>query len=54
MIDELIRLGIDKQRLNMSYFGKELPVADNTTDQGRMQNRRVEFQILKRKFELIQ
>jgi outer membrane protein OmpA-like peptidoglycan-associated protein len=54
VIDELIRLGIDKQRLNMSYFGKELPVADNATDQGRMQNRRVEFQILKRKFELIQ
>ena len=54
VIDELIRLGIDKQRLNMSYFGKELPIADNTTDVGRMQNRRVEFQILKRKFELVQ
>ncbi len=54
VIDELIRLGIDKERLQMSYFGKELPVADNTTEVGRMQNRRVEFQILKRKFELIQ
>jgi OmpA-OmpF porin, OOP family len=54
VIDELIALGIDKERLNMSYFGKELPVADNTTDEGRMRNRRVEFQILKRKFELIQ
>jgi OmpA-OmpF porin, OOP family len=54
VIDELVALGIDKERLNMSYFGKELPVADNTTDEGRMRNRRVEFQILKRKFELIQ
>ena len=54
VIDELIRLGIDKERLQMSYFGKELPVADNTTEVGRTQNRRVEFQILKRKFELIQ
>jgi OmpA-OmpF porin, OOP family len=54
VIEELLALGIDKERLNMSYFGKELPVADNSTDEGRMRNRRVEFQILKRKFELIQ
>jgi OmpA-OmpF porin, OOP family len=54
VINELVALGIDKSRLQMSYFGKELPVADNTTEVGRMQNRRVEFQILKRRFELIQ
>lgn len=54
VIDELIGMGIDASRMQMSFFGKDSPVADNTTEEGRMQNRRVEFQILKRKFELVQ
>jgi outer membrane protein OmpA-like peptidoglycan-associated protein len=46
--------GIDSSRLQLTFFGKEQPVANNETDEGRHQNRRVEFQILEKKFELIQ
>ncbi len=54
VIDHLAAKGIDPSRLQLTFFGKEVPVADNTTDEGRHQNRRVEFQILEKKFELIQ
>lgn len=39
----LIRGGIDKSRLSSAGFGAEQPVADNATEQGRQQNRRVEL-----------
>ena len=39
--------GIDKGRLTSNGFGKSQPVATNDTDDGRQQNRRVEFKILK-------
>lgn len=54
VIDHLAAKGIDASRLQLTFFGKDVPVADNTTDEGRHQNRRVEFQILEKKFELIQ
>lgn len=54
VIDHLTGKGIDPARLQLTFFGKQAPVADNTTDEGRHQNRRVEFQILEKKFELIQ
>ena len=41
----LVREGIDKQRLSSEGFGLERPAADNTTDEGRAANRRVEFHI---------
>lgn len=41
----LINNGIDKKRLGFIGFGKEKPVADNGTDEGRQLNRRVEFVI---------
>jgi outer membrane protein OmpA-like peptidoglycan-associated protein len=46
--------GIDESRLKLSYHGFEEPVANNDTDEGRRQNRRVEFRVLKNSFELIQ
>lgn len=46
--------GIAAERLKIAYFGSKLPVEDNKTEGGRAQNRRVEFQILEKKFELIQ
>jgi outer membrane protein OmpA-like peptidoglycan-associated protein len=54
VIDHLSNKGIDPSRLQLTFFGKEQPVANNETDEGRHQNRRVEFQILEKKFELIQ
>jgi outer membrane protein OmpA-like peptidoglycan-associated protein len=54
VIDHLTSKGIDSSRLQLTYFGKEQPIANNETDEGRHQNRRVEFQILEKKFELIQ
>jgi len=54
VIDHLTTKGIDASRLQLTFFGKQQPVADNETDEGRHQNRRVEFQILEKKFELIQ
>lgn len=54
VIEYLTEKGIDPSRLQLTFFGKEQPVANNETDEGRHQNRRVEFQILERKFELIQ
>ncbi len=54
VINHLANKGIDPSRLQLNFFGKEQPVANNETDEGRKQNRRVEFQILEKKFELIQ
>ena len=34
--------GVDKARLSTAGFGDSRPVADNTTDEGRAKNRRVE------------
>lgn len=39
---------IDKSRLTCKGYGKSKPVASNTTEDGKQQNRRVEFTILKR------
>lgn len=49
----LVAKGIPQDRLTQEYDGSKKPVADNTTEDGRAQNRRVEFMIRKKKFELI-
>jgi OOP family OmpA-OmpF porin len=54
VINHLKEKGIAEDRLQLTYFGKQNPVADNESEQGRHQNRRVEFQILEHKFELVQ
>jgi outer membrane protein OmpA-like peptidoglycan-associated protein len=43
----LIGHGIDKSRLTSTGFGKDRPIDDNNTEQGRQNNRRVEFKIVK-------
>lgn len=43
----LIEYGIEAQRMVAQGFGEERPVASNSTKEGKQQNRRVEFQILK-------
>jgi OOP family OmpA-OmpF porin len=54
VIAHLSGKGIPKERMQVKYFGSNKPVASNDTDEGRAQNRRVEFRIIEKKFELIQ
>ncbi|MDP3295657.1 MAG: OmpA family protein [Nevskia sp.] len=42
----LISKGIAAERLASAGYGEKKPIADNTTDAGRAENRRVEFQVL--------
>jgi OOP family OmpA-OmpF porin len=44
----LIGRGIDKGRLTAKGYGQDVPIADNNTDEGRQQNRRVQFNILEK------
>src|SRR6185503_16117962 len=41
----LIRRGIDKSRLSSKGYGLTRPIDSNTTEEGRQNNRRVEFHI---------
>ncbi|HRH67806.1 MAG TPA: OmpA family protein [Bacteroidia bacterium] len=44
--DYLVKNGITESRLEFKGYGDAKPVADNSSDQGRSQNRRTEFTIL--------
>jgi outer membrane protein OmpA-like peptidoglycan-associated protein len=46
--------GISSDRLSIRFFGSEKPAAENDTPEGRALNRRVEFEIRERKYELFQ
>ena len=46
VVDFLVSKGIDSRRLKYKGYGKTMPVAPNDTEEGRAQNRRVEFKIL--------
>ena len=41
--DELIKLGIDASRLSAKGLGDTKPIADNSSIEGKANNRRVEF-----------
>jgi outer membrane protein OmpA-like peptidoglycan-associated protein len=43
VVDAITREGIDAQRLRSAGFGQDKPVADNSTDEGKAKNRRVEL-----------
>ncbi len=43
----LVKKGLEARRLVAKGFGPDKPIADNATDAGREQNRRVEFNIVK-------
>jgi outer membrane protein OmpA-like peptidoglycan-associated protein len=50
VIDYLTWKGVDPNRLRLSWHGFRTPTADNTTEDGRRQNRRVEFIVLQHAF----
>jgi len=41
--EAIVKGGIDKSRLTSAGFGEEKPIADNSTDEGKSKNRRVEL-----------
>ncbi|MFI5296762.1 MAG: OmpA family protein [Polyangiales bacterium] len=46
VVQALIKLGVDKGRLESAGYGQEKPIEDNATETGRTNNRRVEFRIV--------
>lgn len=45
VMSELVKLGINKSRLESEGYGKEHPVASNDTEEGRQQNRRIAVRV---------
>ncbi len=46
VVEYLISKGIEKNRMRSVGWGEEKPIADNSIEEGRQQNRRVEFVII--------
>jgi outer membrane protein OmpA-like peptidoglycan-associated protein len=46
VVNYLISKGVDNKRLVAKGYGATQPIADNTTDEGRAQNRRTELKIV--------
>lgn len=46
--DYLVELGVFGEFIRAKGYGEEKPIASNDTEEGRMLNRRVEFQLLQR------
>lgn len=42
---DLVRLGVDAGRLKAEGYGQEHPVADNSTEEGRTKNRRIDIRV---------
>ncbi len=47
VINYLVSKGIDSSRMIGKGMGEANPVADNSTKEGRAQNRRIEFKVIK-------
>jgi outer membrane protein OmpA-like peptidoglycan-associated protein len=49
VVKSLINMGVASAKLKSKGYGFSIPVADNSTEEGRAQNRRTEFRILENK-----
>jgi outer membrane protein OmpA-like peptidoglycan-associated protein len=45
--EELIRLGVERERISSRGLGSAVPIADDASPEGRALNRRVEIRILR-------
>ncbi len=45
VVDFLVKKGIEKTRISFKGYGSSKPIAENTTEKGRIKNRRTEFTI---------
>jgi len=45
--DFLVANGVDAMRIEIAYFGESKPIADNSTEEGKAKNRRVEMYYIK-------
>ncbi len=45
---ELVKLGIDAGRLESEGYGEKHPVADNSTEEGRQRNRRIDMRVTRK------
>ena len=45
VVDYLVEVGVDPDRLSTIGYGEERPIASNNTSSGRAQNRRIEFNV---------
>jgi len=43
VLDQLVSMGVDASRLSSKGYGESKPISDNTTPEGKANNRRVEF-----------
>lgn len=46
VVEALVGLGVDSERLTPRGFGADRPIADNSTVEGRAQNRRIEIRVI--------
>jgi len=44
-MQELVKLGVDAKRLEATGYGEKYPVADNSTEEGRQKNRRIDLRV---------
>ena len=46
VMEHLVSLGVDRQRLSIQWFGKTKPIVQDESEEGRAKNRRVEFRVV--------
>lgn len=51
VIDYLTSLGVPAKQLSIAYYGSKRPIADNTKDGGRAENRRVDFRVIEQRYQ---